>query len=131
MATVVLIECISLLFSTNKPLSIFPLNTHTHFLRLCMSHRTHLFCLNVSLKAAVKKGKRGKLESEGASYQTLTKSSLADGFDTCLFNSLLILFSRRLVNYDSARYEGKFIEPERCILGVTVSPLPFLGNLHE
>lgn len=73
--------CLSLLFSTSEPLCIFLL---THFLCLCMSQRTRLFCPNVSLKAA----KGTELESETASCQTQTKTHLSkDSSDTRLFNS--------------------------------------------
>lgn len=57
--------------------------SHTHFLCLCMSHRTLLLCVDVSLKTAAQKERSWRQSS----YQTQTKSCFSDGFDTRLFNS--------------------------------------------
>lgn len=97
--------------------------SHTHI---------HTFCASAWLTGTIsfvwmclwRQWQTGKLESEAASYHMQTKSSLWDSFNTSLlFNFSSSSLGRRFVNYDSVQYEGKFLKRERCILGVTVSPL--------
>lgn len=116
-ANVVLIECLPLLFFTNKPLCI---SSYALLLPLHESEDQSAFVWKCLWRHREKERKQSGLVSS-ANNKVVLRRKLWHSFLSFWF----ILFSRCLVNYDSAEFTGF----KRHVCGVTVSFQPFLGNL--